>query len=404
MLKFTPKETVLLSLLAAIQFSHIVDFMILMPLGPQLMRIFSISPGQFSLLVASYTFTAGASGLLAALYVDRFDRKKILLSFYMGFGIGTLCCALAPNYHTLLIARSITGGFGGVLSSLILSIVSDTFAYERRGTAIGVVMASFSMASIFGVPYGLYLATLWGWHSPFFLLGGISILVALSVFFIVPKQNRHLFVRQTKPKAFIVLQNIAKTPNQQWALLLMFFMVLGHFSIIPFISPSLVANAGLSEAQLPLVYMFGGVCAMFASPIAGRLADYFGKHYVLTYSVILSTVSIFLITHLAVSPVWVILLVSSSFFIFMSGRIVPTMALITSTVRPENRAGFLAVSSSVQQFTSALAAWIAGIIIVQNGNGELLRYSVVGYLGIASSIIAIFVAWRVRSDAFDSTL
>lgn len=402
-MKFTPKETVLLSLLAAIQFSHIVDFMILMPLGPQLMRIFSISPGQFSLLVASYTFTAGASGFLAALYVDRFDRKKILLTFYMGFGIGTLCCALAPNYHTLLIARSITGGFGGVLSSLILSIISDTFSYERRGTAIGVVMASFSMASIFGVPYGLYLATLWGWHSPFFLLGGVSIVVALSVLFIVPKQNQHLLVRKSKQKTFVVLQNIAKTPNQQWALLLMFFMVLGHFSIIPFISPSLVANAGLSEAQLPLTYMVGGVCAMFASPIAGRLSDYFGKHHVLTYSVILSTVSIFLITNLSTSPLWVILLVSSSFFIFMSGRIVPTMALITSTVRPENRAGFLAVSSSVQQFTSALAAWIAGVIIVQNGDGELLRYSIVGYLGIVSSLIAIFVAWRVRSDAFNSS-
>lgn len=399
-LKFTTKELVLLILLASIQFSHIVDFMILMPLGPQLMRLLDISPGQFSLLVACYTFSAGISGFMASFYIDTFDRKKILLIFYFGFGLGTLACAFSSTYEVFLLARSLTGVFGGVLSSIVLSVVSDSFAYERRGSAIGVVMASFAMASIFGVPLGLYLSNLFSWHAPFVMLGGVSIIIAASVYFIVPKQNQHLAMAPKVRDPFIILKNIKADRNQKMALLLMFFSVIGHFLVIPFLSPTMVANAGMKESELPMLYFFGGICSMFASPIVGRLSDRFGKHIVFTVSVLLSLIPIYLITNLDRQPLWLVLLISSSFFIVMSGRIVPAMTIVTSTASPQNRAGFLSVSSSVQQLSSAFAAWIAGVMIIEGPEGQLLYYSHVGYLAMVSSLLAILVAWRVQSARF----
>ena len=168
---FSRSEKILLAILSCIQFSHIVDFMIVMPLGPKLMRMFSISPHEFGLLVSCYTLSAGISGFLASFWMDRFDRKQILMFFYLGFGIGTVACGMVNTYNSLLITRSITGAFGGVLGSLILSIIGDTISMDRRGTAIGITTAAFSVASVFGVPFSLYLADQLGWQGPFMFLG-----------------------------------------------------------------------------------------------------------------------------------------------------------------------------------------------------------------------------------------
>lgn len=367
-----------------------------MPLGPQLMRSLQITPSQFGLLVSSYTLAAGLSGLLASFYIDRFDRKKILLGFFVGFILGTFGCAFSNHYHLLLFARTFTGAFGGVLTSIVLSIVSDTFSYSRRGTAIGAVMSAFAVASVVGIPFGLYLANLYHWQTPFLILGCLSLFLLLNSFLFIPKQTAHLIANENKDP-FKVFRMILGDKNQQLALSLIFFLVLGQFTVIPFISPSFVLNAGLLESQLPLIYLFGGFCSMLAAPLTGRLADIFGKHLIFRISILLSLISIYLITNMGLTPMPLIILISCSFFIFMSGRLVPSMALITSTVSTEMRAGFLSVVSSIQQLSAAAASWLAGIIIYEGAKGTLENYHLVGYIAIASSLFTFFMVKKVKS-------
>lgn len=417
--KFSRTEALLVFLLACIQFAHIVDFMIIMPLGPQITRLLNISQQQFSYLVSSYTLAAGLSGFLSSFFVDFFDRKKILITFFVGFTLGTIACGLVGNYNSFLFVRCITGVFGGVLSSIVLSIVSDNFEYQRRGLAVGTVMGAFALASVFGVPFGLYLANLFQWQAPFLILGGICFFLLTTAMFFIPKQDHHLIRGQIRDP-FQTLKMITSSQNQRLALILIFFLVMGQFSIIPFISMSFVFNAKLPEAQLPLLYLFGGFCSLFAAPIVGRLSDLFTKTKVFSISVLLSIVPIFLITNLGPSSQIIILTISCSFFIVMSGRMVPAMALITSTAPTDKRAGFLSIVSAVQQLSAAFAAWIAGQIMSMSTSQTLLlgegndiaaltknlstqakpldTYYLVGYVAIIASLITYALAQKVKPE------
>lgn len=391
-------EKFLLFLMGAIQFVHIVDFMIIMPLGDLLMRLFEITPQQFGWLVSCYTFAAGISGLLASLFIDRFDRRSAVLFFIIGFSVGTIACAFAPNFWTLLVARSLTGMFGGVLTSIVMAIVSDQFSYERRGHAMGVVMGAFSLASIFGVPFALKLADMISWHAPFLCLGITAFLVTLLITLRLPHMTAHLNSRSDR-RVWAAFQHVLQSREQQIALVFMFCLTLGQFSVIPFISPSMIANAGLEQNQLAYMYLCGGICSMFASPLVGRFSDRFGKHVVFNFSVLLSFIPLYLITNLSPMPIWMILAVSSSFFIMMSGRMVPAMAMVSSAAPPESRASFMSISSAVQQLSGALAASMAGTIVTRAPTGQLLHYRRVGAIAIAFSGIAYFAAKRLRTDS-----
>ena len=396
--RFSSSEWTLLALMAAIQFSHIVDFMIMMPLGPQLMRLFNLGPKEFGWLVSSYTLSAGLSGFAASFFIDRFDRKTSLLFFYFGFSAGTLACALAPTFELLFLARSLTGLFGGVLGSLVLSIVSDAIPYQRRGSAMGIVMGSFSIASVVGVPFSLYLANLFSWHAPFIFLGIVSFFVMALIAKSMKPMHGHLRSRDSHHPPLAALTHIAKTPNQLIALAFLFCLVMGQFSVIPFLSASYVANAGMTESQLPLIYLFGGLCTIVASPTVGRLSDRYGKHRVFLISVLISMIPIYGITNLNSQPLWLILALSSSFFVMMSGRMVPAMALVSATATPAYRGSFMSISSSVQQISAALASFISGLIVLRTAEGHLLRYEYVGYLAIVFSVFAFALALRVRAE------
>jgi len=393
---FTRQEKILLAILASIQFSSIVDFMIMMPLGPQLMRLLGINPHQFGLLVSSYTFFAGLSGFAASFFMDLFDRKKSLLFFFIGFGIGTVACGLSPTYETLLAARGLTGVFGGVLSSLVMAIVSDAISYDRRGSAMGVVMTSFSLASVLGVPLSLYLANLWGWHSPFLALGGIALLLCGLIWKGVPPVRGHL-TGQSKEPAYRTLTRILQNSNQVKALTFMATVIFGHFAIVPFMSPSLVANAGLKEDQLPFVYMCGGLFTIFTSPLFGRLADRFGKHKIFFWSALLSLPPYFILTHLSPSPLWLILTYTSFMFVVSGGRMIPASAMVSGTSSTQTRGSFMSIVSCVQQLTSALASYIAGIIISKNASGQLLGYDWVGFMAILSTFVAIYLSRHIET-------
>jgi predicted MFS family arabinose efflux permease len=393
-------ERLLLLVLAAGMFAHIMDFMIIMPLGPQLMRLLDISSQQFSLLVASYTVTAGVAGFLAAFFIDRYDRKKTLVLMYAGFALGTIACAFAPTYASLLLARSLTGAFGGVLGALILAIVSDVVPLERRAQGIGVVMASFGVASVFGVPFGLFLASKFSWHAPFLFLGGLAIVITILVVATVPSLTKHLSSDGHR-SPMQVLREIFGKRNARLGLTFTSVLMLGHFTIIPFIATYLVGNVGFSEDELTYIYLVGGICTLLFSPWVGRMADKYGRLRIFTIFGSLVIIPIVIITNLTPVPLAVALMVSAIFFIFSNGRMVPSTTMETAIIKPEIRGSYMSIRSSVQQLTSGLASFIAGMIITEETSvfdakaKALVNYHYVGVIAVFFSLVSLYVARKL---------
>ena len=390
------RERLLLLTLAAIQFTHIMDFMIMMPLGASLMRVFSISPGQFSFLVAAYGISAAVAGFLGGFVLDRFDRRTALLALYTGFGIATLLCALAPNYHFLLLARVAAGAFGGVSGSVVTAMVGDAIPAGRRGRAMGTVMAAFPLASIFGLPVGLVLAGWLGWHAPFFLLGMVSFAILILALHNLPNVVSHRSSAHPVRQMFEIVTHRVHVR----ALLLTACLVFAGAVVVPFMAPSMVTNVGLDEKiQLPMIYFFGGICTFFTMPWLGRLADRYDKLHVLIGISFVGIPSVWLVTRLGPGPLYLTLIASTLLFIGMSGRFAPTMALITNAVEARYRGGFMSVNSAVQQAAGGLANIVAGLIIVEGVNGRLLHYPVVAWLSCAAFVGTILLAAWLRAAA-----
>ncbi len=394
----TPRihERLLLFTLAAVQFTHVMDYMILMPLGSHLMRVFDISPGQFSRLVAAYSLAAAGTGFIGGFLLDRYDRKRALLFLYSGFGLSTLACALAPTYHFLLIARFAAGAFGGLAGSVVTAAVSDVVPPERRGAAMGVVMTSFPIASVLGVPTGLALAGYFEWHAPFFLLAAMSLIIGVIGWRALPALPPH----PVDQNPWRQMREICTHPIHLRGFALSAALVFAGGCVIPFMAPSMVTNVGLTEAQLPLVYLAGGAFTFFTMPWFGRLSDRHDKLHVFTLITVLACVSVVVLTHLPVVPVFVALIVTTAFMIGMSGRFPPAMALITNSVEARYRGGFMSVNSAIQQGGSALANSIAGIFITREAvSGRLEGYPRVGYLAVLAFVAAIYLAARLRAAA-----
>lgn len=391
------KEKLLLFILCCVNFTHIMDFMIMMPLGPQLMGLFKINPQQFGFAVSAYSLTAGISGFTAAFFADRFDRKSMLFLAYIGFVAGTFACAFAPSYEWLVAARVLAGLFGGMIGAQVLSIVGDTFEYQRRARAMGVIMTAFSLASVAGVPAGLWLAAHYSWHAPFLGVGVLGLVTIVLIFAFLPPMTKHLQTEGPARSPIHVLTDIMKNANQQRALLLSAVLMLGHFSIIPFIAPSLVGNAGFSEKNIFMIYLVGGALTIFSAPLVGRLADARGKYPVFVLFALLSLLPVALITNLSPAPLWVVLAISGMFFIFVNGRMIPVQAMVSSVTTPQQRGGFMGINSSLQQLASGLAATIGGAVIYKAPDGHLEHYNWVGYFSMALIVGSVFLARRVRA-------
>lgn len=389
-------EKLILLILASIQFTNIMDFMIMMPLGPQLMRLFAINPQQFSIIVSAYTLSAGVFGFLSAFFVDRFDRKLSLLLTYIGFTIGTFACAFAPTYTFLIFARIFTGAFGGLLGAMVLSIVGDLIPFERRATAMGTITTAFSMAAVFGVPFGLFMASKMSWHAPFIFIGIAGIIITFLIYSFIPSMKDHIQSKAIKTNPFAVITNIASNQNQLLALLLMFLVIFGHFIIVPFLSPYMVANVGFTEEQLTYIYLLGGGATIFTSPIVGRISDKLGHQKIFSIAALISLIPIFSITNMPKIQIPLVLMITTMFFIFGNGRMIPSQTMMMSTVSPQNRGGFMSISSSIQQFTTGLASFIAGSIIIKTSTGSLNNYNYVGYIAIISTILSIFIARKLK--------
>lgn len=382
--------------LAAMNFTNIMDFMIMMPLGPQLMRIFDINTQQFGLIVSSYTFSAGFSGFCAAFFVDRFDRKKFLQFLYAGFLLGTLACGLAHTYELLMAARIFTGLFGGVLGAVILAIVGDVIPFERRGTAMAFIMAAFSAASVFGVPFGLWIANQFGWNMPFLFLVALALPIQFCIYKFVPNLNAHTTAAKEN-NIMQILGNLTSDPNQRKAVTLMIVVMFGHFSIIPFLSPYMVSNVGFTENQLSYIYLFGGILTIVTSPYIGKLSDRIGKRKVFTWFVAFCCIPVLFITGMPRVEIWVALIATSIFFAMSSGRFIPAQAMVTATVQPKNRGSFMSIVSSMQQLSAGIASYIAGIIVVKQPGGEMLHYNWVGYMSVAAALVTLLLVRRIKA-------
>ncbi len=384
-------ERLLLLSLAAINFTTIVDFIIIMPLGPQYMRVFSISPAQFGIIVSSYAISAGICGIAAGFFLDRFDRKRALLTLYTGFTLGTLFCALAQTYHALVAARALAGAFGGVTGALILAIVGDVIPEHRRGAAMGLVMSAFSIANICGVPLGLMLASSFNWHVPFFALAGLSVGILVILEFVMPSLRSHLAHLRQEPPTTRMLA-ILSGPAHQKAFLFMGMLTFTGFVVFPYLPKYLVANVGLTEKQLPWIYICGGCCTMFSMNWIGRWADRSGKRRVFSLVSMVAIIPILLVTNLPVVPLVVAVAVSTLLMICMSGRFVPAMALMTASIETRHRGGFMSLNSSVQQLAAGFAAWFSGIILGQSATGQITHFSVTGFVSVAFALFCIYLS------------
>lgn len=395
------KERILLLLLASVNFTHILDFMIMMPLGNFLMPHFKISAGYFSVIVAGYPVTAFVSGLAAAFYVDRFDRKKVLLFAYTGFIVGTINCGLAPTAALLMVARILTGLFGGLIGAQVLSIIADTFPYEKRGRAMSSVFMAFSLASIFGVPFSLYLARLISWHAPFIFIGilGIVLLPLLNKF--LPSVSSHIKEKGSEEHSHIgqVLLVIFKNKSQSLALLLSGGLMLGHFLIIPFINPYMEFNVGFTKDQTPLIYMVGGSCSLLSSTLIGRLADNYGKLKIFMVCLVLSVIPIFFITNMPPLNFYLVLAIFGFWFTFSTGRNIPAQAMISTVVNPSERGRFMSLNSSFQQLFTGSAALIAGKIVTNDPvSGKIYHYNYVGYLSVFIVFCMLFIGRKLAKQ------
>jgi predicted MFS family arabinose efflux permease len=391
------KERLFLLVLAGIQFTHILDFMIMMPLGPQLIRALHLSTQAFGLLLSSYTFTAAASGLLAATYVDRFDRRKLLLTLYALFMTATLCCGLASSFATLLAARALAGAFGGILGALVQTMIADVVPFERRGQAMGTVMAAFSLSTVAGVPLGLVLANhvpLLGWRAPFFFIVLLCCVFMAIGYRLLPSLTGHMD-RRNPAGMFRQLWAVAKERAHQRAFAFVALLMLAGFTVIPYIALYYTTNVGMPESFITLVYLCGGTATFFTSRLIGRWADRHGKLRTFRWIALAAIVPMLITTHLVPVAWWLVLMNSTVFFILVPGRMIPGMAMVTAIAAPQVRGAFMSLSSAVQMMSGGFASLIAGLVITRNASGQIEHYNVVGYIAVACGLLSVLVAQRL---------
>lgn len=387
----------MIAVLAILQFTIILDFMVLSPLSAILLEEMNITTAQFGWVVSAYAFSAGASGLLAAGFADRFDRKKLLLFFYTGFIIGTFLCGIAPSYNLLLAARIVTGLFGGVIGSVSYAIITDIFELKVRGRVMGFVQMAFATSQVLGIPIGLYMANWMDWHAPFLLIVGVSIIVYVAILIKMKPVDDHLAL-QTVQSPF---RHLTKTVSQLRYLKgfgATTLLATGGFMLMPFGAAFAVNNLGITMEQLPLIYMVTGIVSMIGGPIIGKLSDQIGKMRMFVIGSVLSLVLVVYYTNLGITPLWFLIVLNAILFLGITSRMIASSALMTAVPDPADRGAFMGVNASVAQISGGIASAIAGMIVFQNETGYIERYPVLGIIVAVSMIITIGMMGMINRD------
>lgn len=387
-------ERAMLLILAGIQFCHVLDFMIMMPLGPFLIGALGISAHEFGLLVASYSFSAAVAGLLMAPVVDRFERKGFLLAIFLAFALATLMCAVAPNYSLLLVARGLAGIFGGMMGAMVHTMVADAIPFERRAKATGYVATAFSVSSIAGVPLSLLLAAALGWQAPFLLIGLLSAGLIWFGYRALPEFRAHLDVTREE-RAVRQMLRVAVEPNHLRAMLLSFLVICGGFTVIPYITLYATGNVGIANNEIPLIYSLGGAATLVTARLIGALADRWGKVRVFRIVAVAACLPVLLITHVGSANLLGWLVITTLFFILVSGRMVPMLAIVGAAVKPHERGTFLSLNATMQSMAMGLASVMGGLFITQTPDGLITGYGWVGLIAAGCNVLAALWVGRV---------
>ncbi|EJO67837.1 MFS transporter [Leptospira kirschneri] len=388
-------EPMLIFVLASIQFTHILDFVIMMPLGSYFQESFHINPQEFSLLISAYTYSAFCAGIVGALLIDRFNRKSAAIFLYSGFMIGTAFCAIADSYIFLLIARIVSGSFGGILSSVIFAIVGDVIAMDRRGRAMGAIMGAFSVSSVIGIPLGLKVAEFYGWNMSFAGIVFLSLPILVLMYYHLPSIPPFQSTGEDPVKDFL---RIFTYKRYMASYMLIMFVILGGFTVIPFIAPYMERNVGIPKENISWIYFFGGLVTFFSSRGVGIASDKIGKHKVFYILVPLSCIPIFIMTNLGQTTLVNVLILTTTFMVIVSGRWIPALALITSTTEPRDRGRFMTVISALQNLASGLGATIGGsILVAASPTAPYQNYDIAGYLTMGFNLIALILISKVKA-------
>jgi predicted MFS family arabinose efflux permease len=401
-LKFSGYQKFVVALLAFLQFSIILDFMIISPLGAIIMPDLHISPQRFGEIVSAYAFSAGVSGLSAAGFADRFDRKRFLLFFYCGFIVGTALCALAPSYPLLLLARIVTGLFGGVIGSIVLAIATDLFPLQMRGRVIGVVQTAFAASQVLGIPTGLYIANLWNWHTTFLAIVLIAIPVGLIIVLYMRPVAGHLALKQ-KESPWRHLSGTVLVPRYAMAFATTALLVTGGYMLMPFGSVYTVNNLGIALADLPTVYLVSGFFTIFTGPLIGRASDAFGKFRIFVVGCALSIVMVLVYTHLGRVSLVTVIVVTVLMFVGIFSRMIPSQALMSAIPEITKRGSFNAVSASVQQISGGIASVFAGVVVAQTPGGDLQHFDRIGYIVIGTTLLSLGLMYFIQKAVAETS-
>lgn len=394
---FTRYQVFIIAALSLLQFTVILDFMVLNPLGEILISKMNINTQQFGLVVSAYAFSAGISGILAAGFADKFDRKKMLMVFYSGFTIGTFLCALAPNYHFLLAARIFTGLFGGVISAIGMAIVVDLFLPQVRGRVVGYMQMAFALSQILGMPVGWELANRFSWHAPFWIIGVLAAALGLAIMVYMKPITAHLTTK-TERNPFEHLVHTVSNRKYTLAFGTTVLLATGGYMLMPFGSTFSRHNMGLSASDITWLYVATGAVSLVASPIIGKLSDKLGRINVFYVATVLTCIMVLIFTRLHITPLYLAIIINGLMFAGVLGRIIPVQASLASLPSLQDRGAFMSINSSIQQMSGGIASLIAGMIVFKTSSGYLLHYDILGIVIVGAFTITLFMMNRLNKQ------
>ena len=393
---FTSYQKIIILLLAILQFTIVLDFMILAPLGDILMKSMNMSTKQFGTVVSAYAISACISGIFAAGFADKFDRKKLLLFFYAGFILGTYFCAISYNYETLFIARIITGLFGGVIGSISMAIITDIFSIHQRGKVMGFVQMAFGGSQILGIPIGLVLANYWSWHATFYMVLILAILLGIALVMKLNPLTEHLKLINNKNALQHLLQTIKKK-DYRIGFLATALLSMGGFMIMPFSTAFIVNNIHIAQSQVAIIFFFTGIFSIIIMPIVGKLSDKYDKLMIFGIGTIIAIVMVVMYTHLSPVPIWLVIIVNIVLFIGIMSRMVPATALNSAVPDAYDRGAYMSINSSLQQFAGGIAALFSGLVVVQKSkNSPIENFDILGYVMVVLMLLCFYFVYKVN--------
>jgi predicted MFS family arabinose efflux permease len=392
-------ERFMLLLVSAVQFVNILDFMIVMPLGPDFAKALGIPSSHLGLIGGSYTASAAVAGIVGAFFLDRFDRRRALAIALAGLVLGTAAGGFATGLGSLLAARIVAGAFGGPATALALAIVSDAVPPERRGRAMGAVMGSFAVASVLGVPAGLELARLGDWRTPFFTVAALGAVVTAAAMSMLPPQRAHLTGERRAPTPF---REVLSRPVVLLALSGTAVGVIANFALVPNISAFLQFNRGYPRDELGLLYMIGGAISFGTLRIAGRLTDRLGAPPVTVVGAAAYS-SVLLLGFIYPVDAIPVLVIFAGFMVSQGFRFVPMQALSSRVPEPHERARFMSAQSAVQHLASAIGAMCGAQLLTEHADGSLAGVDELAWFAVAMALVHPVLAYaidrRVRANA-----